>query len=106
MHLRLLVSVSALAVALVFTGCGRSTKEQAKTTPPPPAPAPVAPAPAPEAPKAGAKPGPKLEELASARIEGGYITVLYKNGRKGLFPVVDLSDADIEAMKAFAAANP
>jgi hypothetical protein len=105
MHLRLLASVPALAVALVITGCGRSTKEPAK---PSPAPAPVAPAPAPDAPKpkSSAKPTPKIDDLASARVEGGYVTVLFKNGRKGQFPVADLTDEEIEEMKTFAAANP
>ncbi len=114
MHsIRFHVLVPALAAALVLTGCGRSAKEQAKA---PPAPAPAAPAPEPEpAPEPAAdaakakrapKPGPKIEDIASARVEGGYVTVLYKNGRRGLFPVVDLTETDVEAMKAFAAANP
>ena len=114
MHpLRYIVSGSALAVALILTGCGRpATKDQAKATPPP-APAPVAPAPAPEPapeaapkPKGGPKPHPKLDEITSARVENGYVTVMLKNGRKGLFSVADLTDAELEEMKTFAAANP
>ncbi|HEY8993663.1 MAG TPA: hypothetical protein VIM71_03180 [Lacunisphaera sp.] len=105
MHrLRLLIPASALAAALVVSGCGRSSKEQAKPTPP--APAPVAPAPEPPKPKTSAKPHPKIDDLASARVEGGYVTVLFKNGRKGQFPVIDLTDAEIDEMKTFAAANP
>ena len=96
---------AALTAALVLAGCKPSTQPQAKTPPPP---APVAPAPAPVPPKAkgGPKPHPKLEEIASARIEGGYVTVMLKNGRKGLFPLVDLTEAEVEEMKTFAAANP
>jgi hypothetical protein len=97
-----------LAAILVLTGCGPRTQEQAKTAPPPPAPAPEpvkAPEPAAK-PERPIKPGPKVADLASARIEGGYVTVLYQNGRKGLFPVVDLSDADLEELKQFAATHP
>lgn len=114
MHcIRFHLLVPALAAGLVLTGCGRSAKEQAKT---PPAPGPVVlapkpePAPAPAAEPArvrrSAKPAPKIEEMESARIEGGYMTVLFKNGRRGLFPLADLTAADEEAMKAFAAAHP
>ena len=66
----------------------------------------IAPTPEPAKAKRGAKPAPKIEEMESARIEGGYMTVLFKNGRRGLLPLVDFNAADEEAMKAFAAANP
>ncbi len=107
---RSLACGAALTAALVLAGCKPSSQTEAKA--PKPAPAPVAPAPAPEPvpepPKAkgGPKPHPKLEDIASARVEGGYVTVMFKNGRKGLFPVVDLTDAEVEEMKTFATANP
>jgi hypothetical protein len=104
-----------LVTALLLTACGRSEK-QAKATPLTPAPAPVPePTPEPVAPapetskfaKAGAKaPAPKLEELAAARIEGGYVTVQLKNGQRKLLPVAGLSDAELAELKTFAVANP
>lgn len=106
MHqLRFIVCSLAAAGALLLTGCG--PKEQAKAPPPKPAPAPVPEKPA-EAPKPepGAKPHPKLDGLAAARIEGGYATLLYENGRKGLFPVVDLTAAEAEWLNTFVAAHP
>jgi len=108
MHpLRLLLRGTALAAVLLLTGCGPSAKEQAKASPrPAPAPEPVkAPEPPPK-PEHSPKPHPKLEDIASARLEGGYVTVLFKSGRKGLFPIADLTDAEVEEMKTFAAANP
>lgn len=103
---RFLVLVPALAATLLFSGCGKR-QEQAQAAPPPaPAPEPAAPATDSAKAKRGAKPAPKTEELASARIEGGYVTVLFKNGRKGLFPVAELTDAELEEMKAFAAEHP
>ncbi|SDS33140.1 hypothetical protein [Opitutus sp. GAS368] len=105
--LRIPVWGAAFTAALILAGCKPSTQADAKAAPKP---APVAPAPepAPEPAKAkgGPKPHPKLEDIASARIDGGYVTVLFKNGRKGLFPVVDLTDAEVEEMKQFATANP
>ena len=102
---RLIVSCLALAAALALTGCGQ--KETAKAPAPKPAPAP-APKVAEEAPKAetGAKPHPKLEGLAAVRIEGGYVTVLYENGRKTLFPATDLTEDENTWLTSFAAAHP
>ncbi len=105
---RSLACGAALTASLVLAGCKPASQTEAKA----PKPVPVAPTPAPELTpepvkaKGGPKPHPKLEEIASARIEGGYVTVMLKNGRKGLFPLVDLTDAEVEEMKTFAAANP
>lgn len=100
-------SLILTAILLVAaSGCGRSEKQAQATPPPAPAPAPAPEPPTETAKRPGAKPAPKIAELAAARIEGGYVTVQFKNGRRGLFPVIDLSDAEIDEMKAFAAANP
>ncbi|MDB6114565.1 MAG: hypothetical protein JWQ62_1510, partial [Lacunisphaera sp.] len=96
-----------LAAALVFTGCGKKDEPKVAAKPKPAAPAPVAPKPeAPPAPSAGAKPHPKLEGIASARTEGGYVTLLYQNGKKALFASGDLTESEAEWLNTFAAAHP
>lgn len=95
-----------LAAALILTACGRKDEPKVAAQPKP-APAPVAPKPEePPAPSAGAKPHPKLEGLASARIEGGYVTILYKNGRKALFASGDLTESEAAWLNTFAAEHP
>src|SRR5262245_45795707 len=95
----------ALFAALLLAGCGQKEKK--------PAPKPVVVAPPPEEPKPEEKPKPALSKkrpnldgLASARIEGGYATVLYENGRRGLLPVADLTDEELTKIKDLAAAHP
>ncbi len=48
----------------------------------------------------------KFEGLASARVESGYISVLYANGRKGVLPIRTLSEAEVTWLTAFATAHP
>ena len=109
-HPLLLVSIAVL----LLTACGRQQKQAEATPPSAPTPAPAS-APEPVAPapenskfaKAGTKaPAPKLDELSAARIEGGYVTVQFKNGQRKLLPVVSLSDAELEELKTFATAHP
>src|SRR5450432_3877971 len=102
---RYIVPSLALIAALVLAGCGPS-KQPAKTAP---AVEPVVVAPKsdePPKPEFGAKPNPKLEGVASARIEHGYVTLLYENGRKGQFPSGDLTADEAEWLNTFAAAHP
>jgi hypothetical protein len=104
---RLLSLSFVLAAALLLPACRKSEK-QATAQPAAPAPAPEpAPEPPPEAKpaKSATKPAPKLDDLAAARIEGGYVTVQFKNGQRSLIPTASLSDADLESLKAFAATN-
>ena len=102
---RCLLPCSALICAFLLAGCGK--KEEPKPAPKPVA---VAPAPAkpegPPQPEKGAKPHPSFDGLAAARIDGGYVRLLYQNGRKGLFPVGDLTDADAAWLKDFVAEHP
>ncbi len=100
--------VLVLVASFALAACGRQQQQAEAPVPAAPAPAP-APEPAPEPAKTakpGAKPAPKLDELAAARIEGGYVTVQFKNGQRKLLPVASLSDADLEELKTFATANP
>lgn len=102
---RFLLQSCTLIVALLLAGCGQKEK-QAKAAPKPaPATAPAKPEDSPR-PEAGRKPHPTLDGLAAARIEQGYVTLLYQNGRKGLFPVGDLTEAEAGWLNTFAAAHP
>ena len=58
-----------------------------------------------EADAAAATPA-KFEGLASARVESGYISVLYENGRKGVLPIRTLTEAEVNWLTAFATAHP
>ena len=104
---RLLVLSLAATAVFSFTACGKKEEPKVAAKPKPAAPAPVAPKPAEApAPTAGAKPHPKLENLASARIEGGYVTLLYQNGKKVLFATGDLTESEAEWLNTFVAAHP
>ncbi len=48
----------------------------------------------------------KFKDVTAARDEQGYVHVLYKDGHKGMFPVVSLSDVEKEWLTAFAASHP
>ena len=99
-----------LSLALLLAGCGKK-EEQAKAPPKPAAsaPAPVAVPAKPDGPlppEKGAKPHPSFDGLAAARIDGGYVRLLYQNGRKGLFPTVDLTPTEADWLKDFIADHP
>ncbi|MEI6106466.1 MAG: hypothetical protein WCR49_05575 [Opitutae bacterium] len=110
----------ALAAALLLPGCGPSAKEQqaaaakrqaALTAAADAAKAQAAATAAEKAQEAAktaatARANPKFDGLASARAEKGYVAVLYENGRKGMFPTAQLSEAENEWLTAFAAAHP
>jgi hypothetical protein len=107
--LRFFVLVPALAASIIFSSCGKR-QEPATAAPAAAKPATV-PEPAaksvadgPQA-KRGKAP-PRTEDLAAARVEGGYVTVLFKNGRRGLLPVTDFAEIELEELEAFAAEHP
>jgi hypothetical protein len=104
-HLRLSALAGVAAAALLLTACGPTAKPKAAPAPKPVTAAPAAPEAKPRS-EPGARPHPNLEGLAAARVESGYVTVLYQNGRKGLFPVGDLTDAEAQSINSFAAAHP
>jgi hypothetical protein len=106
---------SLLAGALLLAGCGKKA-EQAKASPPPP-PVAQAPEPEPEAePAAEAAPEPgktkiktkahNLEGLAAARADKAYMVVQYQDGRRAMFPLAELSAAELAQLTAFAAEHP
>lgn len=44
--------------------------------------------------------------LAAARIDTGYVAVLFENGRRGMLPVASLKEAELDWVTAFAAEHP
>jgi hypothetical protein len=48
----------------------------------------------------------KFAGLSAARSDGGYIAVLYENGRRAMLPASTMSDAELAWIRKFAAEHP
>jgi hypothetical protein len=104
------LGVAVLIGALVLTGCGPSTKEReaqaAKAKADAAESARQAALEAAAKKKRSEEVPAKFAGLALARAEEGYVAVLFKNGRKGMFPTGSLTDSETGWLTAFAAAHP